>query len=304
LPPTQQIFCAWWCAGILLPPTRAAVSRQTMAKDATSRGTDRSESSCMPEANGSDMDLESRSLLQAEPKGWALIAPGSGQWERQAFDSWTTEEQELWRRGKMQVKWGIGQVSIRLPVQGWQQFLALVYGYLPFLIPLWWLVWSLATYIRTGTPRFFPFYGICIAVSFALVNEVIVKQICKRVLPASITARPAEAVCKHPGMPSGHVLQAYTMMTWVTWEVLLDSVVYPEWCAIIFLILAPVPWARVSNLDHTVPQVLVSAVIAFFMGSMAFYIRKTHFRHHAQLWDWYNAGDGYKNPYTPNVHLN
>eukprot|EP00928_Gymnodinium_smaydae_P045184 TRINITY_DN30150_c0_g5_i1.p1 TRINITY_DN30150_c0_g5~~TRINITY_DN30150_c0_g5_i1.p1 ORF type:complete len:261 (-),score=22.92 TRINITY_DN30150_c0_g5_i1:115-897(-) len=246
-------------------------------------------------ANTSDNET-----LSAEPpKQWQLFAQGAGQCEYQGFEGWTDEEKQMWRDGKLRCKWGIGQVSIRLPVQSCTAFIALVYGYLPFIIPIWWAIWALVTYCMHGQPRFFPFFGICIAASFALVNELVTKQICKRTLSASITNRPPEAVCKHPGMPSGHVMNAYTLMVWCFLEAALDSMVHLEWVALVVLIMGPVPWARVYNKDHTVAQVLASACIAIVMGCVAYYIRKTHYPHHAALWDWYSVTPPIKNQYAP-----
>lgn len=238
-------------------------------------------------------------LLKSEPpQQWQLFSKGAGQCEYQGFDTWTEEEQKEWRDGKLRCKWGVGQVSIRLPVRDVPTFIALLYGYLPFVIPIWWAIWAIVSYINRGQPRFFPAFGICIAAGFALVNELIIKQICKRTLPASITSRPPEAVCKHPGMPSGHVMNAFTLMVWCLLEVAFDKLVYPEYVLLILLVLGPVPWARVYNKDHTVPQVLVSACVASVMGCIAFYIRKTHWPHQTQPWEWYTATKGMENPYA------
>lgn len=256
-----------------------------------------------------EQDPDQQQLLKAAPpvlgvgnlppEQWQPIAKlkGSGQCEYQGFESWTPEEQQQWQEGKLRAKWGIGQVSIRLPIQSCMQFTGLAYGYLPFIIPIWWAIWMASSWAWYGSPRFFPTYGLCIAVGFALVNELITKQICKRVLPATITNRPPEAVCKHPGMPSGHVMNAQTIMVWVFLEALMDESIYVEWLLIIVMILGPVPWARVYNKDHTVPQVLVSGVIATFMGILAFWIQHHYYGGHTFPWNWYHVGEGYGNPY-------
>lgn len=228
-----------------------------------------------------------------------ICEKGAGQLEYQGFEDWTADEQEMWKAGLLRCKWGIGQVSIRVPVRDVSSFLALVYGYLPFVIPLWWAIWAIVTYLLKGGPRFFPTFGLCVAIGFAILNEALTKPVCHRVLSPSITSRPPEAVCKHPGMPSGHVMNAYTLMVWCFLEVVLDHHVHVEWLFIILVVMAPVPWARVYNRDHTVPQVAVSAAMGTVMGVVAYLIRKMYFPNHGQPWDWHSIDEGVTNPYSP-----
>lgn len=225
----------------------------------------------------------------AEPEQWQLCAQGAGQCERQGFATWTAEERQLWQDGKLRVKWGIGQVSIRLPWRGCLHFIAVMYGFLPFIVPIWFFVWVVETWISRGYPRFFPAYGLAVSAGFALVNELITKRLCRKFLPASITDRPPEAVCKHPGMPSGHVLNAYTVLGWLVLEFVNDEAgLHLEWLLIVLLVMGPVPWARVYNRDHTLAQVAASAVIAGVMSYLAFWIRKTKFGGgaHSHPWQW------------------
>lgn len=231
---------------------------------------------------------ETTALVRPRPVGWG-VKQGAGQLECQALDDWTDEEQKQWEAGVLDAKWAVGQVTIRLPIRDPLQFMAILYGYLPFIIPIWWLIWTIETWVTEGRPRFFPAYGISIAVGFALVNETITKQICKRLLPKELTDRPAEAVCKHPGFPSGHVMNAYTIMIWCLLEVIFNkNTLHTDWLLIILVVMAPVPWARVYNRDHTIPQVSASALMSIVTGSIAFVIRVNHFPHHGQLWDWYS----------------
>merc|ERR1712232_1216691 len=162
-------------------------------------------------------------------------------------------------------------------------------GYLPFIIPIWWGIWAIATYSAHGKARFFPAFGVSIALGFAIVNELVTKRIAKRYLSPEITNRPPEAVCKHPGMPSGHVMNAYIIMIWCLWEAFMDTLIHIEWVILILVVMAPVPWARVYNRDHTVLQVTASACCSLVMGSIAYYIRAHYYPHHAQPWDWYSA---------------
>jgi membrane-associated phospholipid phosphatase len=235
-----------------------------------------------------DSDLEV-GLQATAPAQWSLCPRGSGLLEFQGYETWTPAERVAWKEGRLKDKWGVLQVSIRLPISSWKEIIAILYGYLPFLIPGWWVVWAFTSYSQNGHPRFFPTYGICIATVFALVNETVVKQVCKRVFSRQVFSRPAEAVCKHPGMPSGHVMNAYTLMVWCLWEVSQGELVHLDWLVLIGLAFGPVPWARVYNKDHTRQQVLVSAVVALIMGTFAYYIRATYYPGHSRPWDW----DGY-----------
>lgn len=221
-----------------------------------------------------------------KPKQWPGCGVGAGQFEHQGFESWTPQEQQEWEEGTLTSKWGIGQVSIRLPIRSPLQFVAILYGYLPFIIPIWWLIWTTSTWAKCGSPRFYPTFGLCIAAGFALVNETVTKKICRKLLPADITSRPPEAVCKHPGMPSGHVMNAYTLMVWTLIEVAWDYQIHLDYLLILLVVMGPVPWARVYNNDHTRRQVQVSMAAAVIMGSVAFGIRFLCFPHHRGLWPW------------------
>mmetsp|Transcript_56077 Transcript_56077/g.119390 ORF Transcript_56077/g.119390 Transcript_56077/m.119390 type:complete len:265 (-) Transcript_56077:126-920(-) len=246
-----------------------------------------------------EKDLEGATKQRIKPVQWqGCLKPGAGQYEEQGFENWTPAEQKEWDQGILERKLGVGQVSIRLPIRSVGQFVGLVYGYLPFIVPIWWALWAAVSYARYGVARFFPLYGLCIAVGFAIVNEAITKRICRKLLPESITNRPPEAVCNHPGMPSGHVMNAYTLMIWCLLEAALDEFIHPEWLIIILLVMGPVPWARVYNKDHTVAQVTASAVASCVMGSVAYYIRKRWYPDMGQPWDWYYVNKSYHNPYA------
>lgn len=232
---------------------------------------------------------------ESPPEQWPGKGTGAGQFEYQGYDTWTEEEKKQWKEGRLRCKWAFGQVSIRLPIHDCLSLTALVYGYLPFVIPIWWAIWVITSKITNGSPRFFPLYGLLISIGFALINETITKQICRRVLDKKITNRPPEAVCNHPGMPSGHVMNAFTLMTWCFLEAVADMHIYPEWLFAVILILGPVPWARVHNKDHTIAQVTVSGCIAVVMGITAFCLRKAYFQDHEFPWVWWHVTKGIDN---------
>jgi len=223
-----------------------------------------------------------------KPKQWPSPnkCTGAGQYEYQGFEDWTPEEQKQWEAGTLRAKWGVGQVSIRLPIRSPLQLIAIIYGYLPFIIPIWWFIWVVATWTKCGSPRFYPAFGICIAAGFALVNETVTKKLCRKLLSPEITNRPPEAVCKHPGMPSGHVMNAYTLMTWTLVEVLMDFQIHIDHFLVLLIVMGPVPWARVYNKDHTVPQVVASMVAALGMGLIATAIRFHFFPEQRGHWPW------------------
>mmetsp|Transcript_46478 Transcript_46478/g.99523 ORF Transcript_46478/g.99523 Transcript_46478/m.99523 type:complete len:282 (+) Transcript_46478:35-880(+) len=234
-----------------------------------------------------------------EPVHWqGLLLKGAGQWEYQGFEDWTPDEQALYKQGKLQHKWGVGQVSIRLPFADPITIVAVIYGYLPYVIPIWWGVWALYSYLWNGMVRFFPTFGVCIAVFFAIINECITKPLVHMVIPEALSQRPAEAVCRHPGMPSGHVLNSWTIMIWMLLEAIFDKYIYPEWLVAIILCMGPVPWSRVHNRDHTVLQVTVSCIISVFLGAAAYAVRHTFFPGHGHPWHWWAVSEGYKNGYA------
>lgn len=235
------------------------------------------------------------------PEQWEPVARlrGSAICECQGFDAWTKEEQELWQQGKLRIKWGIGQVSVRMPVRGIVSQLAVTYGFLPFIVPGYLAVWTLWTYLCHGRPSGFAFFGSCAALFFTLVNELITKQLCKRLFGPKMWCRPPEAVCKHPGMPSGHVMCAYTLMFWLLLEIATERIIYPEWLVGMVLLMGPVPWARVQNKDHTIPQVLISSGVACVLGTLVYHLRLVWEPTAGKddPWVWLHASDGILNPF-------
>eukprot|EP00811_Abedinium_folium_P005101 NODE_14699_length_1092_cov_4.561658.p1 GENE.NODE_14699_length_1092_cov_4.561658~~NODE_14699_length_1092_cov_4.561658.p1 ORF type:complete len:245 (-),score=66.01 NODE_14699_length_1092_cov_4.561658:281-1015(-) len=220
------------------------------------------------------------------PRPWSCCEKciGAGQYEIQGLDTWTEEEQKMWARGELTSKFGLGQVSIRRPVRHPLTMIALLYGFLPYVLPIGWFIWLVESLIVLGKPRFFPTYGLCVSGSLAGLNELIIKQVCKRCLPQSVTARPEEAVCKHPGMPSGHTMNAYVIMTWCFMEAMLSKSMHPGWMIIILVVMLPVPWARVYNKDHTWLQVCVSSALGIAAGVAAYFFRAAFYPGHWQPW--------------------
>lgn len=243
-------------------------------------------------------DVEAETPKDA-PKQWQLFdaLEGRGVFEFQGFSAWTAQERAQWASGDLRCKWGIGQVTIRLPVSSATDGVAIAYGFLPFIIPLWWAVDVIWSFSLTGSCHVFPLFGLCLSATLALVNEALIKQACKSLLDKFSIQRPAESVCKQAGMPSGHALNAFTLMFWTLLEVLTDRIFYPEWVLVILFVLGPVPWARVYNGDHTWLQVRASVCVAFFTGIFAFCIRRAYFPNITEPWDYTNLNGGVASPF-------
>lgn len=174
-------------------------------------------------------------------------------------------------------KFAFLQVTFRLPIQGPVQVIALIYGFLPFIVPAVFLIHFLIHRHRLGI------YGFCVCIVASILNELIFKPIVKdpRPVESANKFRDKDGKMKmKPGMPSGHVLNATTTMVWATLEVAFRGPGFNrhfyttlEWLAFIFILMGPVPWARWKNKDHTLNQCLVAGGIGIVFGILAFVIR-------------------------------
>jgi hypothetical protein len=196
------------------------------------------------------------------------------------------EEDQKYPWGPYTDKKAYGQVTIRFPLnKAPRNLIALAYGFLPWLLPILFVVYGVATW------HFLPLYGVAMSIICALINEAILKPILGQPRPACTAHRDKEGKPKN-GMPSGHVLNATTIMVWACLEVALKGPGLAEgqgltisWLVIILLLMAPVPWARWHNWDHTLNQTLVSLVLGTVAGIAAFYLRITFFSHPWKPWE-------------------
>lgn len=187
---------------------------------------------------------------------------------------------------KFENKIAVGQVTIRLPLDySPVNLTALLYGFLPWLIPITLVVYFVTTW------HFIYIYGPLISVVLAGINEGILKKIFNQPRPpqsantekdkdGSIAKDESGKIIMKPGMPSGHVLNATSIMVWALLEVYFNgpgleknSGLTYTWLAVILAVHLPVPWARWHNLDHTFNQCLVSTVIGTLVGIGSFYLR-------------------------------
>jgi hypothetical protein len=184
-------------------------------------------------------------------------------------------------------KIAVGQVTIRLPLDpDPRNLLALLYGFLPWIVPL-------AFVLDAAIERhFMSIYAVCITLFVTVLNEGILKPILKQPRPKQTANRYADGRIK-PGMPSGHVFNAGSLMVWATLEVAVRGPGYEEdrrkltagWLALVLALMLPVPWARWYNLDHTAAQCGVSIFLGIVVGIAAFYVRTHYFRDHWKYWD-------------------
>jgi len=183
--------------------------------------------------------------------------------------------------GPYRWKKAIGQVTVRWPLKPdflAMNWIALIYGFLPWIIPISFGVhWII-------TRKFIMLYGVCVAIVPMVLNEAILKPIIKDPRPRQTANRHKDGSIKY-GMPSGHVLNSTTIMVWALLEVICDGPglhgqneeLTIEWVSLVLVLMAPVAWARWYNLDHTWKQCLVSLVLGLFFGALAFYLRVKFF---------------------------
>lgn len=191
---------------------------------------------------------------------------------------------ELAPRGPFTSKKAVLQVTIRTPLEKTPgNIIALAYGFLPFIIPAAFFInWAI-------TRHFITLYGFMVSIITSLVNEVVFKPIVNDPRPVESANKirdPETGKMKmKPGMPSGHVLNAVTILVWASLEVAVrgPGIKHPitcaEWMIAIFVLMAPVPWARWRNKDHSLNQCLVAGALGIVAGITAYFIRVHFFRH-------------------------
>jgi len=185
--------------------------------------------------------------------------------------------------GKYTHKCALGQVTIRCPEYNPIAHIAILYGYLPFIIPGGFFILGFVY------GRFMGKFGFFLALSCTIANELFFKPLANDPRPIQ-SANKTKAGTPTHGMPSGHVLNAYTLMIWSSLEVIFardpeSQQIQLWWFIVILVIMLPVPWARWYNYDHTLMQCLVSVALALVIGTTAFEIRTKYFSDHWQPWE-------------------
>eukprot|EP00441_Pelagodinium_beii_P038363 CAMPEP_0197628464 /NCGR_PEP_ID=MMETSP1338-20131121/6767_1 /TAXON_ID=43686 ORGANISM="Pelagodinium beii, Strain RCC1491" /NCGR_SAMPLE_ID=MMETSP1338 /ASSEMBLY_ACC=CAM_ASM_000754 /LENGTH=310 /DNA_ID=CAMNT_0043199445 /DNA_START=45 /DNA_END=977 /DNA_ORIENTATION=+ len=187
--------------------------------------------------------------------------------------------------GKFTSKTAYAQVTWRFPLEKDPlNILALIYGYLPFAVPITFFFYFVFT------RSFMAFYSLVLSLVVTILNEVVLKPILKQPRPDRSANRKYNEKTKKwemkPGMPSGHVMNASTTLVWCLLEVTLrgpgfgadDSPLMTwELILLILLTMAPVPWARIYNGDHSLNQCIVGGSLGVVFGIAAYFIRVSFF---------------------------
>lgn len=185
---------------------------------------------------------------------WALRTP---------LYTWT--EDEAVEKSK---KYAILAVTVR-PDRTCVDNVAVCFGFLPFLLPLFFVAWALTGLVfwwqaaegwRSMWDRsYVPLCAVTLMGFIVVLTEIILKNIFKQ-------PRPSQSGAHSYGFPSGHVANTYAVMLWITLEKCIPGRGPGpiEWWALglIFAVCAPVPWARYHNGDHSLQQVVCSFFVA------------------------------------------
>jgi len=182
--------------------------------------------------------------------------------------------------GKYGFKAAICQVTIRCPAQDPLLIVAMAYGFLPFLPP----IFCFCLYFNAG--NLLGLYGIFLSLCLVSVNEGFLKGYFRDPRPIQSANRTSTGELKF-GMPSGHVLNAVAMLVWINAEIISARRIgeHSGLLLITALLLAPVPWARYYNLDHSLEQCVLTTLGALPVGVAAFGLRRFALPH-AGLGQW------------------
>jgi hypothetical protein len=171
--------------------------------------------------------------------------------------------------GKYSYKAAVFQVTVRCPTQDPLLLIAMAYGFLPFLPP----IFCFCIYFSAG--NILGLYGIFLSLFLVAVNEGFLKGYFRDPRPLQSANRTSTGELKF-GMPSGHVLNAVVMLVWIYAEIISAGRAgeHIGTLSTAALLLAPVPWARYYNFDHSFEQVVLTAIGAVPVGLAAFSLRR------------------------------
>jgi len=200
-----------------------------------------------------------------------------------------TDDDELATKGgKYQAKFAVCQVTIRVPEYSVLNWVAVAYGFIAFFVgfafPVMWLL----------TGRFVWLWGVVIQLVCVLISELMLKPFLKDPRPPETANRNWDGSPKF-GMPSGHCLAGMCVLVWMLLELELESSsdlspdaqgLQQEWVLALLLLLAPIPWSRWHNRDHTAVQCVVGSLLGAIIGVGGYLVRKRYFSEGAHYWPW------------------
>lgn len=180
--------------------------------------------------------------------------------------------------GKYQRKFAILQVTVRLPEYNIINWIAVVYGLLAFAVGLSFPVMWLAT------NRFCYLYGCFVQLVCIASSELFLKKLFKDPRPLESANRYPDGSMKY-GMPSGHCMVTIAIMTWLLLELAFRDDFHQDWAIAVIILIAPIPWSRYRNMDHTLAQCIVGTTLGSIVGVSAYFIREQYFLNH--YWPWH-----------------
>lgn len=190
---------------------------------------------------------------------WALCTP---------LYTWIEDESDA----KSQ-KYAVLAVTVRpecnLDIRCMLQNVAVLFGLLPFCLPIVFLVWGLTglsiwwyadeKWQAMWDRSYVPFCAVTLMGFCVVLSELILKNIFKQ-------PRPPQSAAHSYGFPSGHALNTYAVMLWIVLEKCVPGRGPGpiDWWVLVVIcaVCVPVPWARYYTGDHSLQQVVCSMFLA------------------------------------------
>eukprot|EP00397_Hematodinium_sp_SG-2012_P047158 GEMP01053518.1.p1 GENE.GEMP01053518.1~~GEMP01053518.1.p1 ORF type:complete len:225 (+),score=10.95 GEMP01053518.1:162-836(+) len=208
--------------------------------------------------NRVEWDAKGEHAYEDEEMG--LLQKGSG-----VRSGITREDPELISYGgPYTTKYQFMMVTIRLPESNPLAIIAVNYGFMMYCIP------ALMLFGYFMIPdAFLLMYGFLMIIVVIAINEGFLKPHIDDPRPAQTAIVRSDGSPQH-GMPSCHSAVAYALLVWSVWEVVTAPSrlgMHRElWILMLIIVLAPVPWSRWYNRDHTALQSIVGAALGLAIG--------------------------------------
>lgn len=161
-------------------------------------------------------------------------------------------------------------VSCKPPYNG-LNLIAIMYSFIPYPVVAGLFIAFLITKVFL---YLYLFLQLCLV---SAISEVFLKNIFRE-------ARPANTLLHSYGMPSSHSMTSLCVLTYVTAEVFdalfEGNILFLSGALLlvgVYLLLAPIPWARWYIEDHSLKQITVGSAIGAVTGIIAFIIRVKYY---------------------------